>query len=248
MKWILTFIGGALLGAIALFIYLRNVGADAPAPAPVVVTAPVQAPAAPPPAVGMPADLATAELPIRPSLDELPSVPTDSGINPEAGQKLLVPVEGIAASALTDTFDQARGSERKHEALDIMAPKGTRVLAATEGKVAKLFESKQGGLTVYQFDPAEKYAYYYAHLDRYAEGLKEGDVLKPGDLVGYVGVTGNSDPNGPHLHFAVFELTAEKQWWKGTPVNPYPLLTGAAPASAPAPASVPAPATTAAVR
>lgn len=244
MKWILTFIGGAALGAIALFIYLRNVGVDAPAPAPVVVTAPVQAPApaAPPQPLGMPADLASAELPIRPSLEELPAVPTDSGINPEAGAKLLVPVEGIAASALTDTFDQARGSERKHEALDIMAPKGTRVLAATEGKVAKLFESKQGGLTVYQFDPAEKYAYYYAHLDRYADGLKEGDVLKPGDLVGYVGVTGNSDPNGPHLHFAVFELTAEKQWWKGTPVNPYPLLTGAAPAS------VPAPATTAAVR
>lgn len=240
MKWILTFIGGAVLGAIALFIYLRNVGADAPAPAPVVVAAPVQAPApaAPPPmpqAPGMPADLASAELPVRPALEEVSALPS-AGLNPDAGNKLLVPVEGIAASALSDTFDQARGSERKHEALDIMAPKGARVLAAAEGKVAKLFESKKGGLTVYQFDPAEKYAYYYAHLDRYADGLKEGDVLKPGDLVGYVGVTGNSDPNGPHLHFAVFELTAEKQWWKGTPVNPYPLLTWAAPASVAAPA------------
>jgi murein DD-endopeptidase MepM/ murein hydrolase activator NlpD len=105
-----------------------------------------------------------------------------------------------------------------------MAPKGTKVVAAADGKIVKLFTSKPGGLTVYQFDPTEKYAYYYAHLDRYADGLKEGAEFKRGDLIGYVGTTGNADPNAPHLHFAVFELTPEKQWWKGTPVDPYPLL------------------------
>ena len=91
--------------------------------------------------------------------------------------------------------------------------------------MAKLFTSKAGGLTVYQVDPSQNYAYYYAHLDRYADGLTEGKVLKKGDVLGYVGTTGNADPNTPHLHFAIFELGPEKHWWQGTPINPYPLLT-----------------------
>jgi murein DD-endopeptidase MepM/ murein hydrolase activator NlpD len=136
----------------------------------------------------------------------------------------LVPVEGIKAAQLSDNFDQPRGTERHHEALDIMAPTGTKVIAVADGKVVKLFNSKPGGLTAYQFDPTEKYAYYYAHLDRYAEGLKEGAPIKRGELIGYVGATGNANPAAPHLHFAVVELTPEKQWWKGTPLNPYPLM------------------------
>lgn len=136
----------------------------------------------------------------------------------------MVPVEGVKYSQLTDTYNAPRGTERHHEALDIMAPKGTKVFAVADGKVAKLFTSVPGGLTIYQFEPTEKYAYYYAHLDKYADGIKEGMLLKRGDLVGYVGVTGNSDPKAPHLHFAVVQLTPEKQWWKGTPVNPYPLM------------------------
>ena len=137
--------------------------------------------------------------------------------------KLLIPVEGIKLAQLSDNFDQQRGKQR-HEALDIIAPKGSKVVAAADGKVVKLFNSKPGGLTVYQFDPTEKYAYYYAHLDRYADGIKEGTVLRRGDLVGYVGTTGNAGAAGPHLHFAVFELTPKKEWWKGTPINPYPLM------------------------
>jgi murein DD-endopeptidase MepM/ murein hydrolase activator NlpD len=90
--------------------------------------------------------------------------------------------------------------------------------------VVKLFTSVRGGLTVYQFEPTEKFAYYYAHLDKYADGVKEGTQLKRGDLVGYVGSTGDADAKAPHLHFAVVQLTPEKQWWKGTPVNPYPLM------------------------
>jgi murein DD-endopeptidase MepM/ murein hydrolase activator NlpD len=137
---------------------------------------------------------------------------------------LLIPVEGVKLAQLSDNFNQPRGTERRHEALDIVAPKGSKVIAAADGKVVKLFNSKPGGLTVYQFDVTEKYAYYYAHLDRYADGVKEGTLLKRGDLVGYVGTTGNAGAAGPHLHFAVFELTPQKEWWKGTPINPYPLL------------------------
>jgi murein DD-endopeptidase MepM/ murein hydrolase activator NlpD len=232
MKWILTFAAGALLGAVALFIYLRQIAQEPPAAVrapPAAGTAPAPAPD---PLAGMPAapvvvptDLTEADLPLRPAPQAVPATPTPDGeqaAGPAA--RLLVPVEGIKAAQLSDTFDQPRGTERHHEALDIMAPKGAKVLAVADGKVVKLFNSKPGGLTVYQFDPTEKYAYYYAHLDRYADGIKEGDLVKRGDLIGYVGATGNANPDAPHLHFAVVELTPEKQWWKGTPVNPYPLL------------------------
>jgi murein DD-endopeptidase MepM/ murein hydrolase activator NlpD len=135
------------------------------------------------------------------------------------------PIVGLQASSIQDTFDQARdGGDRRHEASDILAPRGTPVVAVDTGVIAKLFTSKPGGLTVYQFDPAQNYAYYYAHLDRYAEGLTEGKLLKKGDLVGYVGATGNADPKTPHLHFAIFQLGPEKHWWQGQPINPYPLL------------------------
>ena len=135
------------------------------------------------------------------------------------------PIVGLSADRIQNTFDQARDKgERSHEATDILAPRGTPVVAVDTGSVAKLFTSKAGGLTVYQFDPAQNYAYYYAHLDRYADGLKEGKLLKKGDVIGYVGTTGNADPNTPHLHFAIFELGPEKHWWEGNPINPYPLL------------------------
>ena len=140
-----------------------------------------------------------------------------------AKHKLLIPVEGVAQGMLRDTFDEGRG-KRKHEALDIMAPRGTPVIAAGDGKIVKLFRSVAGGITLYQFDAEEKFAYYYAHLDRYAEGIKEGQVLKRGDLLGYVGTTGNAPPNAPHLHFQIFRLGPDKRWWKGTAVNPFPFL------------------------
>lgn len=144
-----------------------------------------------------------------------------------AARSLVIPVEGIAAQALQDTFAQGRGA-RKHEAIDIMAARGTRVVAVDDGKVVKLFNSVPGGLTVYQFDPQGNLAYYYAHLDRYAEGLKEGMTVRRGDLIGYVGVTGNSAPDAPHLHFAVFRMGPERRWWKGVPINPYSALRRAA--------------------
>nr|WP_255703490.1 M23 family metallopeptidase [Lysobacter sp. GX 14042] len=139
---------------------------------------------------------------------------------------LIVPVQGVSRQALHDTFQDARGSDRSHEALDIMAARGTPVVAAIDGRIEKLFDSVPGGLTIYQFDQAGRHAYYYAHLDRYAAGLEEGDTVVQGQVIGYVGSTGNASDDAPHLHFAIFVLGPEKHWWEGTAVNPYPLLAG----------------------
>lgn len=136
---------------------------------------------------------------------------------------LVIPAQGVRPANLYDSYDEARGS-RKHEAIDIMAPTGTPVLAVDDGRLVKLFTSKAGGLTIYQFDPGERLTYYYAHLDRYADGLRQGMALRKGDVIGYVGSTGNVGPNSPHLHFAVFQLGPRKLWWQGEPLNPYPAL------------------------
>ena len=140
--------------------------------------------------------------------------------------RMAVPVRGIAASTLRDDFEQARGGgARRHEALDIMAPRGTPVTAATDGRIVKLFDSRQGGLTVYQSDGANRFVLLYGHLDRYEPGLQEGTPVKQGQVIGYVGSTGNADPEGPHLHFAVARSADPARWWSsGTPVNPYLLL------------------------
>jgi len=135
---------------------------------------------------------------------------------------LRVPVAGYDVARLRDNFAERRGA-RVHEAIDILAPRGTPVLAVDDGVVKKLFSSGAGGLTVYQYDPGETYSYYYAHLDRYAEGLAEGRMLKKGDRVGYVGTTGNAPPGAPHLHFTIYKLPPDKKWWQGTAINPYPL-------------------------
>ena len=139
---------------------------------------------------------------------------------------LLLPVQGVRADQLQDTFADARGEGRVHDAIDIMAAAGTPVLAVADGHVEKLFDSKQGGLTLYQFDPSRTRAYYYAHLQGYAPGVVQGKALKRGETIGYVGSTGNANPAAPHLHFAIFVLGPEKQWWKGEAINPHPLLGG----------------------
>jgi len=138
-----------------------------------------------------------------------------------ASKKLLFPIQGFDLARLRDTFEERRGMI-KHEALDILAPLGTPVLAVDDGRVAKLFRSLPGGITIYQFDASESYSYYYAHLDRYAPGLVDGVPVKRGDVIGYVGSTGNASAAAPHLHFAIFKLGAEKKWWKGEAINPFP--------------------------
>ena len=140
--------------------------------------------------------------------------------------QLLIPVEGKTAADLTDTFVDARSQGRSHDAIDIMAQVGTPVLAVADGHVEKLFDSKLGGLTIYQFEPSGKLAYYYAHLQRYADGLAEKQAVRRGQVIGYVGSTGNASADAPHLHFAIFVLGPERRWWEGTAINPYPVLTG----------------------
>lgn len=137
---------------------------------------------------------------------------------------LEIPVDGVKRSDLVDTFEDRRGIARTHEALDILAPRNTPVKAVEDGTIARLFESKAGGTTIYQFDPTQQYCYYYAHLERYASGLGEGDRVKKGQVIGYVGTSGNAPKNTPHLHFAVFKLTSARHWWEGTPINPYGIL------------------------
>ncbi len=143
-----------------------------------------------------------------------------------SGAGLLLPVQGITAAQLQDTFSDARSGGRVHDAIDIMAAAGTPVLAVADGTVEKLFDSKLGGTTLYQFNPERTLAYYYAHLQGYAPGIAEKQTLKRGQVIGYVGITGNANPDAPHLHFAIFELGPEQQWWKGTAINPYPQLRG----------------------
>jgi peptidoglycan LD-endopeptidase LytH len=140
---------------------------------------------------------------------------------------LIIPVEGIRSSQLIDTFAEERGEERVHAALDIMAPLGTRVLAAAPGKVESLFQSEAGGNTIYVRSDDGQTIYYYAHLDSYAGDLQEGDAVQRGQVLGTVGFSGNAGPEAPHLHFAMMRTAPDAEWWEpATAINPYPLLTG----------------------
>lgn len=238
MRGLLLFLAGVLVGANAVyFLLVRSQDCDCEAPALIDVqdaAAPGEdarpaedsAPAARrngTPA-GTPATRSGGVRPTRP--DATQSGPTVAPGRRVAGTpaRLLVPVQGVAPAALSDTYDDPRGSDRLHEALDIMAPAGTPVLATADGRIEKLFDSANGGLTIYQFDPTETWCYYYAHLQRYAPGLEEGDTVRRGEVIGYVGSTGNANAAAPHLHFGIYLLGEEKQWSRGTPVNPYPLL------------------------
>jgi murein DD-endopeptidase MepM/ murein hydrolase activator NlpD len=217
MKGLLLFLAGLLLGANAVYFLVTR---ECPGPragqaGPVAETAT--------PTRGEPSPLPPVPASARSVTPPIANAP--SAIAPPADAGMLLPVAGIKPSQLTDTFNQARGSERRHEALDIMAARGTPVVAAVDGKVEKLFTSKQGGLTIYEFNTAATHVYYYAPLDHYAAGLVEGMPLRRGDVIGYVGSTGNASPEAPHLHFAIFELGPEKHWWQGSAINPYPLLT-----------------------
>ncbi|WP_369915775.1 M23 family metallopeptidase [Xanthomonas sp. NCPPB 3005] len=175
---------------------------------------------------------ATAPAPLPMAMDTPPAAPPAAAAAPpaaapaNASDDLLIPVQGVRRDQLQDTFTDARSQGRRHDAIDILAPAGTPVLAVADGSVEKLFDSERGGLTVYQFEPSGRYAYYYAHLQRYADGLAEKQTLRRGQVLGYVGSTGNADPGAPHLHFEIHRLGPEKQWWKGESLNPYPLLRG----------------------
>ena len=140
------------------------------------------------------------------------------------GRRLLVPLASIEARSLRSSFRETRGGGRAHEAIDILAPRHTAVRAVEDGVIAKLFLSKAGGITVYQFDPSGRFVYYYAHLERYAEDLREGAAVRRGQTLGFVGTSGNAPPDTPHLHFAIFRLGPERRWWEGQALNPFPVL------------------------
>jgi len=139
---------------------------------------------------------------------------------------LALPVVGIKPGQLVDTYDAARGSGRRHDAIDIMAAEGTPVIAAADGRIEKLFNSARGGLTIYERSPDQKWTYYYAHLSAYAPDLHEGQQVKRGQVIARVGHTGDANAAGPHLHFAVNAMGPTDRWWNGTAINPYPLLAG----------------------
>ncbi|WP_205480749.1 M23 family metallopeptidase [Sphingomonas arenae] len=141
---------------------------------------------------------------------------------------LAVPVDGVRPTELVDTYTQSRaGGARVHNAIDIMAPRGRPVVAAAPGTVEKLYYSNGGGgITVYVRSPDQRWQYYYAHLDAYAPGLKEGQQVTRGTPLGTVGISGNANPSGPHLHFAINRMEPGWRWHQGEPINPYPLLAG----------------------
>jgi murein DD-endopeptidase MepM/ murein hydrolase activator NlpD len=148
--------------------------------------------------------------------------------NQLASHDLGLPIADFKLSNMLDTFNAARAGERRHEATDIVAPRGTPVLAVDDGTIVKLFWSVPGGRTIYQFDPTERFCYYYAHLDGYEGHIKEGLHVRRSQVIGYVGTTGNAPPNGPHLHFGITEVGRDKKWWGGKPLDPYPLLRDSA--------------------
>ena len=164
--------------------------------------------------------LPTTAAPVRPSAGSLVATP-DELLALRTG--IVVPVSGVPVTSLRDMYDEARGT-RVHEAIDIPAPRGTPVVAATAGRVLKLHESKAGGLMVYAADASDHFILLYGHLDSYAPGLAAGTVLAAGQQIGTVGTTGNAPPQTPHLHFAVLRGRPSQAWWRGTATNPYPLF------------------------
>ena len=180
--------------------------------------------AEPTPAVGQTVPVNSAPSPERTGLDKR----TATRMPPAASGSLVIPVAGASASELVDTYYDSRGEgTRLHEAIDIMAPTGTPVMAAAPGTVEKLFKSQAGGLTVYVRSSDRETIYYYAHLDAYAPGLREGNAIAAGEAIGTVGASGNASPDAPHLHFAIMRTAGNAQWWEpSNPVNPYPLLAG----------------------
>lgn len=133
---------------------------------------------------------------------------------------LRVPIDGISIESFKGRFSELRGG-RLHEAVDIVVPRGTPIHAVQDGTIAKLFFSRFGGTTIYQFDEDGPLCFYYAHLERYADGLHDGQHVSQGEVIGYVGTSGNALPDTPHLHFAIFELNADRKWWQGRALDPY---------------------------
>lgn len=145
--------------------------------------------------------------------------PQPMATDPEPGE-MLFPVPGVSPMSMTDSFHDARG-ERVHHAVDIMAPRNSEVVAVADGAIARMMTSAAGGIAVYQWNQDRTLVYYYAHLEGYVKGLAEGQTVARGQVLGYVGTTGNAPANTPHLHFAISRVDKKGRWWGGAPVNPF---------------------------
>lgn len=215
-RFLLAFVGIVAV-VVSLVVRLSRVSKDRVRPVLVVSTTPSpETLSSPSPSPSAPANPVAA-----PSNNPSPSpAPTLSGPSPE----LIIPVAGVRADQLQDTFADARSEGRVHDAIDIPAAQGTPVLAVADGTIVKLFQSERGGITVYELSADRKFFYYYAHLARYADGLTEGQVVKQGGTIAYVGDTGNAGAGNYHLHFSISIASDPKRWWEGENINPYPLL------------------------
>lgn len=209
---ILIFLGGFVAGVVALYVFLFETGVLKPYLRTLKAEAATRAAVEPQSAA-----------PVRASMHPVRRA-NATGTTVFDGNQLIAPIDGLRASDVRDTFNDARRGGHPHEATDIMEPRGTPVHAMLDGVIEKLFLSKAGGNTIYEFDNSGTYCYYYAHLDHYAEGLQVGQTVRQGDIIGYVGSTGDANENAPHLHLAIFQLGPEKHWWQGTAINPYPML------------------------
>jgi murein DD-endopeptidase MepM/ murein hydrolase activator NlpD len=228
-------IGIALLIAIVAYLqrrsghYVSQVSEATPSPASLSLTP--TASQSPEPLPTASAETPVPSPPTEPSEGSPTPAPSVSDLVPAAPQvgfvgtlKLIVPVAGVQPNQLLDTFSDSRSEGRVHDAIDIPAAAGTPVLAAAEGQIIKLFQSERGGTTIYQLSKNQKLIFYYAHLQGYADGLTEGKYVRQGEVIGYVGDTGNAGPGNYHLHFSIAVVTDPKRYWEGTNINPYPLL------------------------
>lgn len=219
-----------VVGAFAVFLWIRvkrdaadrnaAVGSETPLLAPPTVAPSVT------PASTTPLPTPSLEAPqIEPGLSSSPNVNNTPAPRSFVGQlSLVIPVMGVRPDQLIDTFADARSEGRVHDAIDIAAPAGTPVVAAIDGEVTRLFPSERGGTTIYQLSPDKKLVFYYAHLQRYADGIYAGKYVRQGEVIAYVGDTGNAGAGNYHLHFSITALTDPKRDWEGTNINPYPLL------------------------
>lgn len=208
-----------------------------PQPSPSIVPTPTATPllsdeASPIPSSSTPSppsSFGEASLPERmsnPNQHAEEAAPSSSPTPPVGSAALLIPVAGVRPDQLLDTYADARSEGRVHNAIDIIATRGTPVIAAANGRIVKLFYSERGGITIYQLSADERMIYYYAHLDRYADGLTENHAARQGEVIGYVGDTGNAGSGNYHLHFSISAIANPKRYWDGVNINPYPLLRG----------------------
>ena len=186
------------------------------------------APTLPPPALASPLPEVPAESPAPSGVAEPLDIYGEADIARLRATGLLVPVKGALLSKIEDSFDAPRDGGRRHDAVDILAPRGTPILAAIDGTVLRVGTNALGGNVVWMDDTDQRFVLYYAHLDRYARGIKQGDPITRGTVLGYVGTTGNAPPDVPHLHFQLMRITDTKKWWNGTPLNPLPFLMSSA--------------------